>query len=54
MIRISALAILAGAAMALAGLPAAQGQDTIDWKTDVKKAFDEARRTQKPLWVLFR
>ena len=37
------------------GLGAAQ-QDAsgIRWMTDKKKAFDEARKTGKPLWVLFR
>lgn len=26
----------------------------VDWLTDRKKAFDAARKTGKPLWVLFR
>lgn len=32
----------------------AQGAERIDWQTDTKAAFDQARKTGKPLWVLFR
>lgn len=27
---------------------------SIRWHTDKRKAFDEARRTGRPLWVMFR
>jgi hypothetical protein len=32
----------------------AQQSDTIQWLTDRKKAFAEAKRTGKPIWALFR
>jgi hypothetical protein len=35
--------------------PAVEAQSSgVTWKTDPRQAFDEARRTNKPLWVLFR
>ena len=32
----------------------ARGAVRVDWQTDIKSAFDQARKTGKPLWVLFR
>lgn len=32
----------------------AQAAGMFDWQTDVKGAFEQARKTGKPLWVLFR
>lgn len=56
MTRIVATLGLAGIAIALGHAAPAEGQQSarISWLTDKKKAFDEARRTNKPLWVLFR
>ena len=31
-----------------------QAGGTINWLTDKRKAWDEARRTGKPIWALFR
>jgi hypothetical protein len=33
---------------------AAQDPTQINWLTDRKQAFDQARKTGKPIWVLFR
>lgn len=55
--RIGRIAAAAGAMMLLSfGAQAShqQAQESIRWHTDKRKAFDEARRTGKPLWVLFR
>lgn len=32
----------------------AQSALKVDWHTDQRKAFEESRKTGKPLWVLFR
>ena len=41
------------------GMPAERVTDavqepSVQWLTDRKSAFDQARQTGKPLWVLFR
>ena len=54
MIRISAALVAIGFVGALGGISADGKQDSINWIGDKKKAFDEARKTNKPLWVLFR
>jgi len=42
--------------LTLLGTAPVAGQDPtrVDWLTDRAKAFAEARRTGKPIWVLFR
>ena len=46
---------LLGIALIAAGCGAAGADDgTIDWRTDLKKARAEARKTGKPMLVLFR
>ncbi len=53
MIRITSILAVIGIVGALGGVLDGR-QDSITWLSDKKKAFDEARRTNKPLWVLFR
>ncbi len=53
MIRITSVLAVIGIVGALGGVLEGR-QDSINWHTDKKKAFDEARKTNKPLWVLFR
>lgn len=52
------LAFAAAAAVAFVGpyRPAADAQNgsAVTWLTDTRKAFEESRKTGKPLWVLFR
>ncbi len=43
-----------GLAVALPGFGSPQQDSGIRWLTDKKKAFEEARRTGKPIWALFR
>lgn len=53
MIRITSVLVAVGIVGALGGVLDGR-QDTISWLTDKKKAFDEAKKFNKPLWVLFR
>ena len=61
-LRTAILAMSAGL-LFLGSPPAATSQDRggmqqsggqITWHTDKRKAWDEARRTGKPIWALFR
>ena len=45
---------LAGLALLFSGVPAESQDSGIKWHTDKARAFNEARRTGKPLWILFR
>ena len=42
------------AAAAVAGLVSVQDSAKAEWLTDKDKAFEEARRTGRPLFVVFR
>ncbi len=59
--KTSVLALSAG--LLFLGSPEAKSQDrggmqqsggSITWHTDKRKAWDESRRTGKPIWALFR
>jgi len=56
--RRTELALMAavGAVMLLGGGRTAVGsqEPKISWITDKKQAFDQARKTGKPIWALFR
>jgi hypothetical protein len=54
MIRMTSALVVIGIVAAIGGVTASGQQDTITWIGDKKKAFDEAKKTGKPLWVLFR
>ena len=55
-IRFAVAVLTVGVVAAMLGAPRAGGQDNgqIRWLTDRRKAFEEAKRSAKPLWVLFR
>jgi len=56
MLRWTAAALTVAVCLSLpAAAPQVDAQDVkVNWLTDKSKAFDLAKRTGKPIWILFR